>query len=88
MVSVTSTSSGGGELLSTGGAMNGSTTATWVMSAKFSCSRAAWAPVSQASPTVVQSASLSQPTDGGGRRPDRAGSPSQHQTKTPSSCTG
>src|SRR4030095_3043603 len=88
VVSVTSTSSGGGELRNTGGAIKGSTTATWVISAKFSWSSSRSASVSQTSPSVAQPGSLSHGVTGGGRRPASDGSPSQAHTNTPSSWTG
>ena len=74
--------------MSTGGAKDGSTTATWVMSAKFSCSSMKLASVVQAPPSVDHDSSTSHGALGGLRRPARPGSANQTQTRPSCSRTG
>ena len=68
--------------------MKGSTTGTWVMSAKFSCSNSTFAWVSHSSPNVVQPSSSSQGVRGGLRLDASGATPSQIQTRPSCSTTG
>src|SRR6476469_3907785 len=61
--------------------MYGSTTATWVISAKFSCNNKRSASVSHSSPRVAHSGSLSQGVAGGRRRAANEGTIFVHRER-------
>jgi hypothetical protein len=68
--------------------MTGSTTATWVMSAKFSCNSRKCAAVVHSDPRVDQASSWSQGARGALRRSAVPASPNQTHTRPSDSWTG